>query len=104
MIEEEIKKCLVADDHWISRKGLIYTISKKFDNFTFDEASSLDEIIERLKENKYDLLLFDFDYSDNNIASRIELIMELAPEAKIVIITSLLTYFQFFTLKIMCNL
>jgi DNA-binding NarL/FixJ family response regulator len=100
-IDGEIVNCLVADDHWIARKGIIFAIKKNFANFTFDEACSVNEILVKLEEKKdfYKLLILDYDFSDNDIVSQILNIKKFAISSKIIIVTSSLNYFKFFEIK-----
>lgn len=50
---------LLADDHLMFREGLKQILAK-YDYLTIkDEAGTTDEVLERLKENKYDLILLD---------------------------------------------
>lgn len=99
--DEGIVNCLVADDHWIARKGIIFAIKKNFPNFTFDEACSIDEILVKLEEHKnfYNLLILDYNFSEHDIASQILNIKKLADSSKIIIVTSSLNYFKFFEVK-----
>ncbi|WP_264544331.1 MULTISPECIES: response regulator transcription factor [Flavobacterium] len=91
--------CLIADDHWIVRKGLVFAIEQGFDNFIFDEASTVDEVLEKLRINKYDIIFLDFFSPDLNVSTQIENIRKLAGDSKIVIFTSDLNYVDFFTVK-----
>ncbi|NQT23866.1 response regulator transcription factor [candidate division KSB1 bacterium] len=50
---------LIADDHAIVRKGLIQILRDAPDGFEVDEASSGQEVLEKIEANKYDVIVLD---------------------------------------------
>ena len=50
---------LIADDHAIVRKGLIQILRDAPDGFRVDEASSGQEVLERLRAGTYDVVVLD---------------------------------------------
>lgn len=52
-------KILIADDHSVVRKGIIKSLSSKFPNATFTEASNAAEVIQATLKNQWDLIILD---------------------------------------------
>ncbi|MCL2313071.1 MAG: response regulator transcription factor [Firmicutes bacterium] len=52
-------KIMIVDDHAVVRKGLIQILEEKPGIYTIDEASSGDELINKLKTNDYDVIILD---------------------------------------------
>jgi two-component system invasion response regulator UvrY len=50
---------LIADDHLISRRGLVHFIKDDFPEAAFDEISSGKAALEKLRLNKYDIAILD---------------------------------------------
>ncbi len=50
---------LIADDHEIIRRGLIQILSEDSEIIVKDEVGNGYEVIEKLKRNKYDILILD---------------------------------------------
>lgn len=92
-------KCLVADDEFVLRRGVIGILDDNFIGFEYDHAGSVSEILSKVKNNTYDLLILDFIFADGNILKQIALIKKICPEAKIVLLTSSISYFDFFISK-----
>ena len=59
-------KILIADDHTIVREGLKYIISDIPDVKFVDEASDGFEVIEKVNNNKYDLVIMDITMPGKN--------------------------------------
>ena len=52
-------KILIADDHPIFRRGLNQLLNDSFDEVVVDEACDGKEVLSKVSENKYDVLLLD---------------------------------------------
>lgn len=61
-------KILVADDEKQNREFVKFALSKniQFKEFSFDEAENYDELIEKVKENEYAVIITDNDMPDEN--------------------------------------
>lgn len=54
-------KVLVADDHAIVRKGLIQLLVEEFPIAIIEEANSAADVLNKISESKYDLLICDIN-------------------------------------------
>ena len=52
-------KIIIVDDHAVVRKGLKQIIEEAPDLYVCDEASSGNELLEKVREKKYDVVLLD---------------------------------------------
>lgn len=57
---------IIADDHEILRKGLVSILSETDDICVSDEASNGEEVLQKLKENHYDVLILDISMPKGN--------------------------------------
>jgi two-component system invasion response regulator UvrY len=56
---KDVIKILIADDHRIVREGLKQILAETHDMVVAGEASNTQEVLRRLAENEYDVLLLD---------------------------------------------
>ena len=54
-----MKKFLIADDHCVVREGLKEILSGEFNEAEFGEAGTGAEVLQKIKEKKWDLLILD---------------------------------------------
>ena len=54
-----MNKILIADDHAVVRRGLIQILSEGFPGAVFGEASNGQEVLKRIREQKWSLLTLD---------------------------------------------
>jgi len=54
-----LKRIIIADDHAVVRTGLQLILDETTDMSICDEAANGDELIEKLRRNRYDLVLLD---------------------------------------------
>jgi DNA-binding NarL/FixJ family response regulator len=54
-----IKKILIADDHLVVRRGIRQILSDWSDSAVMDEACNGQEVLEKVQDNHYDLILLD---------------------------------------------
>ena len=58
-MEKPVKRIIIADDHAVVRTGLQLILDETTDMSICDEAANGDELIEKLRHNRYDLVLLD---------------------------------------------
>jgi len=58
-LEKLIKRLIIADDHAVVRTGLQLILDETSDMCICDEASNGYELLEKLRSNKYDLVILD---------------------------------------------
>lgn len=78
----------MGDDHNIVRQGLQFIISDVVENPEIIHASSLEQILEQIKSNSFDIAILDAQFPDGNSLSIIAEIKQIQPEIKILIFTS----------------
>lgn len=81
-------KFLLGDDHNIVRQGLQFIIGDVVENPEIIHASSLEQILSKIKSNSFDIAILDAQFPDGNSLSIIAEIKSLQPEIKILIFTS----------------
>jgi DNA-binding NarL/FixJ family response regulator len=91
--------CLIADDHWIVRKGMISIMENHFSDLHFDQASRISEIFSMLEKKNCSLLLLDFFYTDGVLKKSISEIKSISNDAKIIVMSSSITYFDYLEIK-----
>jgi two-component system, NarL family, invasion response regulator UvrY len=80
-------KLLLADDHLLFREGLKQILSK-YDKFNvIDEASDFNEVLEKISQNAYDLIILDISMPGPGIFETINNIKEVKPDLKILILS-----------------
>ncbi len=78
---------LVADDHSIVRMGVKLMLEADFAQVTIDEAESGNEIVEKIKLLRYDLLILDFQMPDTDTFSIISNVLARDQFLKILVYT-----------------
>jgi len=58
-LEKPVKRIIIADDHAVVRTGLQLILDETTDMSICDEAANGDELIEKLRRDRYDLVLLD---------------------------------------------
>jgi two-component system invasion response regulator UvrY len=58
-LDKPLKRIIIADDHAVVRTGLQLILDETTDMSICDEAANGDELIEKLRHNRYDLVLLD---------------------------------------------
>jgi len=61
-----MKKILICDDHQAIRKGIKYILEAEFSGSEFGEASSANEVLKKINEKKWDILIQDIDIPGRN--------------------------------------
>jgi two-component system, NarL family, invasion response regulator UvrY len=70
------KRILIADDHSAIRSGIKHILSRNFERLEFGEAPSSQDALNKLQDNKWDLLILDINMPDKN---GLELLRQLRP-------------------------
>lgn len=58
-MDKPLKRIIIADDHAVVRTGLQLILDETTDMSICDEAANGDELVEKLRRNRYDLILLD---------------------------------------------
>ena len=61
-----MKKILIADDHPAMRDGVKQILNNQFSEIEFGEASNAAEVLRKIKEKKWDVLILDMDMPGRN--------------------------------------
>ncbi len=72
-------KIIIADDHTIVRKGLKLILEEEYSFLEFDEAANGDELIEKVTENDYDLVMLDIVMPGKDAFDTLKAIKDLKP-------------------------
>lgn len=76
---------LVADDHSIVRMGLKLMLEADYPDVTIDEAENGNELVEKIKVHRYDLLILDFQMPNTDTFSIISNLLSRDERLKILI-------------------
>ncbi len=76
---------LVADDHSIVRMGLKLMLETDYADVTIDEAENGNEIVEKIKVHRYDLLILDFQMPNTDTFNIISYLLARDESLKILI-------------------
>lgn len=83
----EAKKILIADDHAIFREGLKQIIDKSVDMVVADEATNGQEVLCKVRENEYDIVLLDISMPGRNGLDILAEIKILRPKLPVLILS-----------------
>src|SRR5215210_4672247 len=78
---------LVADDHSIVRMGLKLMLEEDYPDVIIEEAENGNEIVEKIKQCRYDLLILDFQMPNTDTFSIISNLLARDKNLKILIYT-----------------
>lgn len=78
---------LIADDHEVVRRGLKDLLQSEFDELDIAEAGNGDEVISRLNERTWDLVLLDVIMPGRNVIDMLAEIRRVDPKVPILILT-----------------
>ena len=56
-----MKKILIADDHYILRKGLKHILTDEYGSVEFGEAENGEEALQKVKEKSWDIFILDIN-------------------------------------------
>ncbi|MGE5411942.1 MAG: response regulator [Clostridiales bacterium] len=80
-------KILIADDHAIVRTGFHKIIEDYSGNLTVDEAEDGIEVLDKLKESKYDLIILDINMPNKNGLDTLKEIKLINSDQKVIILS-----------------
>jgi two-component system, NarL family, invasion response regulator UvrY len=78
-------RILVADDHSIVREGIIKALSVNFPGAEFGEASNAAEVMKKVNESKWSLVILDISMPGRNGMDVLKEIKAAFPEIKVII-------------------
>ncbi len=76
---------LIADDHIIVQGGMQLLFAENFPKAILSFASNYSEIVQNLRKNKFDLIILDVNFEENNSLFFISDILKIQPNLKILI-------------------
>jgi DNA-binding NarL/FixJ family response regulator len=82
-LKENMTKIMIVDDHAVVRKGLIQMLEEKPNTYIIDEASSGDELIEKLKTNTYDVIILDISMPGKDGLDILKHLKSVKPEISV---------------------
>ncbi|MDP4174194.1 MAG: response regulator transcription factor [Bacteroidota bacterium] len=80
-------KILIADDHAIVRTGFHKIIEDYSGNLMVDEAEDGIEVLDKLKESKYDLIILDINMPNKNGLDTLKEIKLINSDQKVIILS-----------------
>ncbi len=80
-------KLLVADDHKIFREGLREIINKTSDIRVIDEAKSGNEVLSKVEENNYDVILLDISMPGRSGLDILKQLRQEKPHIQVLILS-----------------
>ena len=82
-----MKKMLIADDHPVVREGLKQILLEISEMIVVDEAGTSQEILERVQQNEYDLVLLDISMPDRSGLDVLKELKRTKPNLQILMIS-----------------
>jgi len=82
------KRLLIADDHEIFRRGVKQILLEIYKTYVIDEASSEEEIIEKISSNDYDAILLDMSVPRKNSLDMLRYLKNYNSKLQILIIST----------------
>ncbi len=83
----ETMNVLIADDHSATRRGLQEILAEALPSAQFGIAADADEVMKRLSETKYDLILLDINMPGRSGLDALRDIKRLFPQLPVVIVS-----------------
>ncbi|WP_067146608.1 LuxR C-terminal-related transcriptional regulator [Pseudotamlana agarivorans] len=91
---------LITDSYWASRNGLKILIEKNYGTVQITEFESLKDVFSSSNlVNHNSILLLDVDMNSEDFFNDFKRIKLKFPDMKIIVIISVINYFQFFKIK-----
>ena len=76
---------IIVDDHTVVRKGVIQMIADNLDFYQIDEASSGNELLEKVKTNKYDIVILDISMPGKDGLDTIKELRQISPDTPVLV-------------------
>jgi DNA-binding NarL/FixJ family response regulator len=80
-------KFLLADDHAMFRSGLRRILAEGFPRVDVEEVSSCEEVLRKLRNSHWDLLILDISMGDQNSLNILPRIKTLCPEMPVLMLS-----------------
>jgi two-component system invasion response regulator UvrY len=80
-----MKRFLLVDDHVVVRSGIHGLLTEIFKPCEVDEAGDTESATEKLKQNRYDLIMMDIQMPNSDTMGLMEYIQVRYPESKVLI-------------------
>lgn len=80
-----MKKILLVDDHAIVQYGIIQLISHEFPETKICTAGNMDEMIQKLRQEKFDLLIMDINIPGGNNLQMVDIVKLRQPDIRILV-------------------
>lgn len=78
---------IITDDHAVVRKGLKQIIEETPGFVVADEASSGNELLEKVKKNKYDVVILDISMPGKDGLDTLKELKQIAPDLPVLVFT-----------------
>jgi DNA-binding NarL/FixJ family response regulator len=78
-------KILLADDHSVTREGIIKSLSAEFPDARYSEASTTAEILQLISKTRYDLVILDISLPGRNGLDILKEVKLNYPETPVII-------------------
>lgn len=80
-------RILLADDHGIMRSGLRHIVADAFPDAEIGEAGSCPEVLERLRDSEWTVLILDIAMAGKNSLDFVTAFKKLRPELAIIVLS-----------------
>src|ERR1700733_11728106 len=84
-MEVKSSRIIIADDHAVVRTGLQLILDETEDMEIVEEARNGDELLEKLKDNNYDMVILDMSMPGKDALDVLKEIKSSKPELPVVI-------------------
>lgn len=88
IMKQKTEKILIADDHGVVRMGLSLIIKKLRPNATIDDVEDYQKVMQKVKENTFDLAILDLNMPNGNFNEALQAIKSKNSETKVMIFSS----------------
>ena len=80
-------KILIADDHYIVRKGLKHILTDEYSSVEFGEAENGRDAVTKAKEKKWDILILDINMPGINGLDALRLLKEEGVDVPVLVLS-----------------
>ena len=86
-VESGKLKILLADDHCVIRHGVIKSLTANFPDAEYSEASNAGEVMQRILDTKYDMIILDISMPGRNGLEVLKEVKAVQSETPVIIFT-----------------